>query len=341
MAKIPKIQARMACFVIEDLRRRRIPVDGLLKEVGLRRTDVDNPENRLPQAAVFRLIESAARLAGDPSYGLRLGAAQDARARGVLGFLALNSPTLIDAMINMERFYKVAREGGEFEIERKDGHVTLRFRPGDPALRGFRQNAEFLAATTVRVCRDLTRHAIFPIGAEFIHEKPNAKVEYEDILGCPIKFGQAWDSVIYTEETMRLPVEGADIKLRQVLELMCQRVLGPAPEMQDLVRKVRELILDKLPTGLANIDVVAEELNVSSKTLERRLAERGESFSGLLDGARYEAAKHYLEATDMRISQIAYMAGYTEPSALVRAFKRWTGRTPLQFRDRPRPSMPN
>ena len=78
---------------------------------------------------------------------------------------------------------------------------------------------------------------------------------------------------------------------------------------------------------------------MSSKTLERRLAQRGESLSGLLDGARYEAAKHYLEATDMRISQIAYMAGYTEPSALVRAFKRWTGTTPLQFRDRPRPSI--
>ena len=249
----------MACFVIEDLRRRRIPVDGLLKEVGLRRTDVDNPENRLPQAAVFRLIESAASLAGDPSYGLRLGAAQDARTRGVLGFLALNSPTLIDAMTNMERFYKVAREGGEFETERKDGHVTLRFRAGDPALRGFRQNAEFLAATVVRVCRDLVHHAIVPIGAEFIHEKPNAKVEYEDILGCPIKFGQAWDAVIYTEETMRLPVKGADVKLRQILELMCHRVLGPAPEMQDLVRNVRKLILEKLRAGLANIDVVAEE----------------------------------------------------------------------------------
>jgi len=111
--------------------------------------------------------------------------------------------------------------------------------------------------------------------------------------------------------------------------------------MQDVVRKVRALILERLPTGLVNIDIVAEELNMSSKTLERRLAERGKSFSGLLDGARYEAAKHYLEATDMRISQIAYMAGYTEPSALVRAFKRWTGTTPVQFRDRPRSSMPS
>ena len=80
---------------------------------------------------------------------------------------------------------------------------------------------------------------------------------------------------------------------------------------------------------------------MSSKTLERRLAKRGQSFSALLDATRCETVKHYLEETDMRLSQVAYMAGYTEPATLVRAFKRWTGATPMQFRDRLRePSRP-
>jgi AraC-like DNA-binding protein len=72
---------------------------------------------------------------------------------------------------------------------------------------------------------------------------------------------------------------------------------------------------------------------MSGKTLERRLAKRNESFSALLDGTRYKAAKYYLEETDMPISQVAYMAGYTESAALVRVFKRGTGATPMQFRD--------
>src|SRR5215510_12060169 len=156
MAKVPKIQARMACFVADDLRRRRLAIDGMLKEVGLQKSDLSSPENLLPQAPVLNLIERAAILTGDASYGLRLGAARDPRDRGLLGFVALNYPTLIDAMTNMQRFYKIAREGGDFEIERMGAQVALRFRVADLALRGLRHNSEFLAATIVRGCRDLT-----------------------------------------------------------------------------------------------------------------------------------------------------------------------------------------
>jgi AraC-like DNA-binding protein len=185
----------------------------------------------------------------------------------------------------------------------------------------------------VRGCRDLTHQAISPIRAEFMGEEPSAKVEYADILGCPVKFEAEWTALVYSEETTRLPVQGADTKLLQILELTCQKIIGPTPEMEDLVREVRRFIVEGLPKGSANIDAIADELNISSKTLERRLAERGQSFSALLDETRCEAAKHYLKETEMRISQVAYMAGYTEAPALVRAFKRWTGTTPMKFRD--------
>ena len=87
MAKVPKTDARMARFVLEDLRRRSIPVDGLLKQVGLRKNDLDNSEPRLPLASVLWLIARAASLVGDPSYSLRLGASRDPSERGLLGFL--------------------------------------------------------------------------------------------------------------------------------------------------------------------------------------------------------------------------------------------------------------
>jgi AraC-like DNA-binding protein len=282
---------------------------------------------------VLWLIEHAASLAGDPSYGLRLGASREPSEHGLLGFLALNSPTLLDAMTNIQRYYKVVREGSEFKIERSGAEMALRFRVTDLALRGLRQNSDFVIATVVRGCRDLTRQAISPIRAEFIGEEPSAKVEYADILGCPVKFGAEWSALVYSEETTRLPVQGADTKLLQILELTCQKIVGPTPKMHDLIYEVRRLIVERLPRGSANIEAIADELNMSNKTLERRLAERGQSFSALLDETRYNAAKHYLEKSEMRIAQVAYMAGYTEPAALVRAFKRWTGTTPMKFRD--------
>jgi AraC-like DNA-binding protein len=339
MANVPKIHARSAGYIVDDLRRRRLAVDKLLQEVGLRKADLSNPENRLPQTPVFHLMERAASLTGDASYGLRLGASLDPRDRGLLGFIVLNSPTLIDAMTNIQRFYKVGREGHDCEIEHFGPQVAFRFRVADPALRGLRHTSEYLAATVVRGCRDLTWQSISPIRAEFIHDEPDERVEYFRFLGCPVKFGAEWDAVIYAEETTRLPVKGADTGLLEVLEATCQKLLGPTPKGRDLVREVRHLIIERLPTGSASINAISGQLGVSSKTLERRLAEQGESFSALLDRTRFNAVTHYLEDPDMRLTQVAYLAGYTEPAALVRAFKRWTGETPAKFRERSRSAM--
>jgi AraC-like DNA-binding protein len=339
MANVPKIHARTAGYIVDDLRRRRLAVDKLLKEVGLGKADLSNPESRLPQTAVFHLMERAAGLTGDASYGLRLGASVNPRDRGLLGFIALNSSTLIDAMANIQRFYKVGREGHDCEIERFGPQVAFRFRIADPALRGLRHTSEYLAATVVRGCRDLTWQSISPVRAEFIHEEPDDRVEYFKFLGCPVKFGAEWDAVIYAEETTRLLVKGADTRLLEVLEATCQKLLGRAPQARDLVREVRRLIIERLSTGSASIDAIAEQLGMRSKTLERRLAEQGESFSALLDRTRFNAVTHYLEDPDMRLAQIAYLAGYTELATLVRAFKRWTGETPAKFRKRSRSAM--
>ena len=339
MASIPKIHARTAGYIVDDLRRRRLAVDKLLQEVGLEKADLSNPENRLPQTPVFHLMEQAASLAGDASYGLRLGASLDPRDRGVLGFIVLNSPTLLDAMNNIQRFYKVGREGHDCSVERYGPQVAFRFRVADPGLRGLRHTSEYLAATVVRGCRDLTWQSISPVRAEFIHDEPDDRVEYFKFLGCQVKFGAEWDAVIYAEETTRLPVKGADTKLLEVLEATCQELLGPTPKGRDLVREVRHLIIERLPAGSASINAIAGELGLSSKTLERRLAEQGESFSALLDRTRFNAVTHYLEDPDMGLTQVAYLAGYTESAALVRAFKRWTGETPAKFRERSRSAM--
>ena len=336
MAKVPTIEARVANYVVDDLRRRHAPIDGLLKEVSLRRTDLADPEARLPYASVIGLIERAAALVGDDSFGLRLGASRDTRERALLGFLVLDSPTLMDAMTNLQRYSRVAREGEIFELERSAAQVVLRFRETDPALRGLRHNSDYIAATLVRTCRDITRKHVSPIRAEFIHGRPNARVDYAHLLGCPVKFQAEWDALIFAEETTRLPVKGADEHLLRVLQSACRRIIGPTPKKRDLVHDVRELIVERLPKGTANIDAIAGRLNMSSKTLERRLAERGKTFSTLLDEIRSGLAKRYLSETDFRLEQMAYLTGYSEPAALVRAFRRWTGTTPIQFREQHR-----
>ncbi len=328
-----KIDARLASRVVEDLRQRGARADDLLKEVGLRRADVADPEARVSYAAVLRLIERAATLLNDPSLGLRLGAAYGARDSGLLGFVLLNSPTLIEVLANLQRYFHVIGDGEDIEIERNAAHLTLRFRESDLALRGLRHNSEYMAAIIVRACRDMTRKRLSPVRAEFMHGRPNASVAYDRYLGCPVKFHAQWDALIFDAKVAQLPVIGADDRLLKVLERACRQVLGPAPRKQDLVHDVREWAMDRLTKGPIHIDDIARELGMSAKTLERRLGEKGKSFTALVDEVRRGLATRYLGETDFRLEQVAYLTGYSEPAALVRAFKRWTGTTPMQYRN--------
>jgi AraC-like DNA-binding protein len=332
MPKPAKIEARLAGRIVDDLRRHGVKADGLLSEVGLRRSDIADPENRVPYAAILGLIERAASTLGDASYGLRLGASYHARDGGLLGFVVLNSPTLMDALANLQRYFRVVGEGEDVEIERAGPHVVLRFRETDQALRGLRHNSEYIASVVARLCREMTGKRISPVHAEFMHSRPNAQVDYERYLGCNVRFRAEWDALVYDAATLGLSVVGADAKLLKVLERACRQLLGPEPKRQDLVRDARELVIDRLAKGPLRIDDIARELGMSSKTLERRLGERGVTFSALLDEVRCELARRYLGETDFRLEQVAYLVGYSEPAPLVRAFKRWTGTTPMQYR---------
>jgi AraC-like DNA-binding protein len=334
MPRSLKIAARTATFIAADLRRRGLAPDALLAKAGLRRADIADPETRVPYPAVLRLIEHAAAVTGDASYGLQLGAARDLRDGGLLGFVMLNSPTLIDALTNLQRYYRILGEGEDFEIERAGPMATLRFREADPALRGLRHNSDYIAAMLVRACRDMTRKRIAPDRVTFIHSRPTRPVAYAAHLGCPIQFETAWDSLVFLAETMRLPVVGADGRLLKVLEDSCRRLLGPARTRPDLRRDVRAVLVDSIGKDPPRLGTVAAALKLSPKSLERRLRARRTNFSQLVDGVRSELSRQWLRDTDMTLDQIAYLAGYTATAAWLRAFKRWTGTTPKRFRRR-------
>jgi len=327
-----KIEARMAAFIAEDLRQRQLPFDGLLEEVGLTRRDIAHPDDRIPYLAALNFLDGAMKLSNDANFALRLGASHETRDRGLLGFIALNSPRLMEAMVNMLRYRKVSGANEEFEIRQRGAVVEVRFREADPTLRPHRHHAEYLATSMLRIFRDLTGRTITPVRAEFCHAKPDVPVAYEEIIGCSVKFGAEWDTFTFSEEATRLPISAADEKLLQVLTQAAERVVGPTGRKRHFVDDVEKDIVDHLHKGAATLEHAASRLKIGSKTLERRLADHGHTFSDILDSVRRRTAEHFLKETDLRVFQIAYMVGYTDPAALVRAFRRWKDMTPLEFR---------
>jgi AraC-like DNA-binding protein len=331
------IEARWATYIADDLRRAGHALDGPLKEVGLSRTDVARPDGRIPYAAYMGLIERAALLLDEPGYGLKLGISHGVRDSGLVGFVALNSPTLGDALANVERYISVTNEGLDVVFEALGSGGALRFREFDGPMRGLRHHAEQASALLVKGAREMTDRKAAPLCVEFMHGRPNAAVDYERLLGCPVRFQAAWDAVVFSQEALELPVVGADNRLLRVLEGACRRILGRRPRKDDLVHSVREYVVKRLKNGAPPFDDVARDFNMSSKTLERRLAGHHASYRDLVDDIRCDLAKHLLANTDVRLHQIAYTLGYSEPGPLVRAFKRWADETPMQYRRKHRP----
>src|SRR4051812_14297946 len=179
MSRFSKIHARLPAKIVDDLKTRNIPIAGLLKNADLCPASLRDPDSRVSYAAVVSLMERAAALLGEPGFGLRLGAAQNIGDSGILGFVMLNSATLLDCVLNLHRYFIVIGDGEEVEIEQGGPHVKLRFRERDPSLRGPRQNSEYFAAIMVRACRDMTRKRISPVRAEFMHQRPDAPIDYE------------------------------------------------------------------------------------------------------------------------------------------------------------------
>ncbi|MBN9088040.1 MAG: helix-turn-helix transcriptional regulator [Reyranella sp.] len=117
------------------------------------------------------------------------------------------------------------------------------------------------------------------------------------------------------------------------LEESCRRLLGPARKQADLLRDVRELVLDDIGKEPPRLGAVAKALKLSPKSLERRLRFRRTSFSRIVDDIRRDLSSQWLRDTDMTLDQVAFLAGYAATAAWLRAFKRWTGTTPKRFRE--------
>jgi AraC-like DNA-binding protein len=165
----------------------------------------------------------------------------------------------------------------------------------------------------------------------FVHQPDDAR-EIEDVLGCPVRTRAAWAGVALSRDAWRLPLRRRDPILRGVLERHADEIAARMPEADDLAAAIRRVLASGLEHGPVRMGVVARDLGLSARTLQRRLAAIGLTYQAVVDRACREAAERQLAASTLALAEIAYLLGYSEPAAFHRAFKRWTGLTPQTFR---------
>ncbi len=329
-----RVDATWARQIADLLEARGRPATKILQGLGLDRAALDRPGARIPFVTHAALYDSAAEHLNDPGFGLHFGSRVDPLDAGVLGFLVANSPTLGGAMDNMAAYLKLMTEGTKLSIESGDGLAVAAFRIIDPKVERFAQLEAFGLALMMNICRFVVGRRLKPEWVECLHNHRQVLEGLEQFFGAPVRIGQNRTAIVLNADLLDLPCRNADQRLLKILKAHCDDLLVELSQTADLKQHVAHLVSSHLPSSPVTAKSIASELGMSERTIARRLSEEGLSFGQIVEDVRRRLAERYLREPDMRPSQIAYLLGYSEPSAFTRAFRRWTGQSPSEYQAR-------
>lgn len=293
---------------------------------------VRRPEAFIPVNAYMGLLEVTAEDLRCPDFGLRLVPLRGLHIFGPVTVIARNSETVLDALLAVARFMYIHAPALKATIEHTDTHVRTLYDLVEPVDRYPLQAMEATLGSSVRFGRLLTGPAA-PITVSCTHAQLGSDAAYRDAYGCAVRFGQSWCGFEMPLEVATARIRDADPETRRIVTRYLEATY--LPHTAPLAERVAEQARQLLPTGLCSVETIAGQLAMHPRTLQRRLAAEGIRCQDVIDRERRAQAVHYLAVSELHLSQIAGLLGYTEQSALNRSCRRWFGMTPRQYRADP------
>lgn len=303
----------------------------LLRRAGIPLAHAGNHDVFIPYLAHVRAVETAAAATGARDFGRRLALRQGIEILGPVGVAARTSATVGEAIAIAGRYMEAYGPAIDFAIRPGGGseRVVLEFRILLDALPPHPHTIELALGTSLRVVRSLWETGKSPLLVHLPHAPLTPRSEYTRYFGCRARFAEPMAGFTIRARDLDAPVSRDTLAHHAVIGYLDSLVDTAGDRIS---RPVAELVRLLLPTGAASLDVVARQLMLHPKTLQRRLAAEGTTFATIVDDTRRSAAERYLRDTDLTLGHVARELGYAEQSVLVHASKRWFGRTPLAHR---------
>jgi AraC-like DNA-binding protein len=327
------VQAKAVEKIINAATAHGVKPHTLYESVRLDAAVLLDPDNRIPFAQLVALYERAAELTGDNNFGLHLGERIDPSAFDVVGYSALNSPTLGAAFERVARYHSIWTDGALFKLESANDTSAVVYSYVDTTIHEHRQDSEMTLATVTALCRNVTTPDFTPTAVEFQHEAPRDTSEHLRLFRCPVQFAAQSNRLSFPSSFLSLPIAKADASLCALLDRHAEELLEKFPPRDSLIDHVRSVIATEFRGGDPSLEHVADQLGFTPRTLQRKLQELNTSHNELVDQMRCQLATRYLRERNMAICEVAYLLGFSESSSFHRAFKRWTGVTPKEFRN--------
>ncbi|HVY38402.1 MAG TPA: AraC family transcriptional regulator [Polyangia bacterium] len=331
-AAIPTIQAAATAGILEHTRDGGGDVGAVVRQAQLTLDDFTHPEKRLPLPSFVRLIESASRATGDTWFGAHLGEVCPLSALGLPGHIATLAPTVERALETFVRYYPLLGDATHVQFRRDDDRCSFTYRVLDDESWPRRQDAEQVITMVVSLIRRWVDPRWAPELVWFEHRAPANAVEIERILGCPVQFDCATNTVWFDRQGAAAPNPAGDPTAFQLLSWFADGFAVRARPATTLIDQVRSAIDLCATAGDGSVEPVARSLGLQPRTLQRRLRAVQTSFRDLHEEVRQTQAARLLETTDLPPKEIADRLGYANASSFIRAFRRWTRTTPARFR---------
>ncbi len=306
----------------------------LLAHQAQQTTPVDGSVVMVSRSQFCALLGQMRVVCQDPTLALALGRNISAAHLGVLGYLLLACANLAEALIKMDHYARLIYDGHQMQVLAEGDQIDLIWDMpapvGDETI-----FAELGMAVVVQFARNLTGVDDAMTKIAFRHSLDGSLAPYTEFFGCPVLFDQPQTILRFPACFLALPLRQPDAMLLGILEAQAAHALAHLPKSDAFVREVQALIMRLCLEGAPTLAQVADQLCMTPRTLQRRLAEHGTRFQPVLDETRQQLCRQYLADPRLQLTDVAHLLGYSDQSAFTRAYRRWTGHTPHGAR-RPR-----
>jgi len=303
-----------------------------MRAVGLDPADLATPDKWVPAVRVARLLELSARACGHADFGLRLAEFRRLSTLGPLSLALRGEPTLRDALSLLMRYEHTYNEAIRIRLVETEGLASIRmwFELGEPAPS---TQAEELAVGALHgIVREVLDPRWQPLSACFSHAAPAEVDTHTSLFGGRVQFGHDFTGLVLYAKDLDAPnvMSGAESGTHtgEVLRSLA------APRGTTTSERVRDLVEMLLPAGRCGVDQVARTMDMDRRTLHRRLATTGDTFTSIVDSVRAGLAERYLSSERYRLTEISQLLGFTAPIAFSRWFRHQFGASPSQWRAR-------
>ena len=305
----------------------------LFAEAGLELESLREPHVRIPTDAMQTLLLLAQERLKDPVFGLRLANHVHPTSFYSLGIAMCFSETLADFLECYVKYYRLITTNDALEAVLDEGVYALKANPweGMPLIP---IRVDGFAALTVSTIRVAVGDRFEPQAVALARPRPEgAGVEqkYQQFFGCPVTFDAAFTTISIANEDLAKKLPAANPELTRMYEQITVEHLAKI-DRSDFPARVRKELIKLLPTGVSGKDLVAQAMNMSTRTLYNKLESSGTTYREVLDETRQGLAEGYIRQ-GLPIYEIAYLIGFSDTANFSRAFKKWTGKSPIEFRE--------